>query len=274
MKQYTVVTEDGFRVGVTEGGSGIPLVFLHGFSVSTGAYAEMLELLSQNGFHVFGIDAPDHGGSDSLPWCHTVKDMARVIDQALDELDMRECVLVGHSMGGWLAAEVAALYPQGFTDVILLNAAVGEEFHEAIRVDRPGALRRGAQLLAGALKDVFGDARKAGRVRVLSERLSLISRLGSSVSGPGIARAAYAMMQGDSAEALQTLRRERVKTVVVHGNHDAIIPKDSALSAWRTLRGRFFVLGGRYHSWMISDPELALEVINDALDRADDDQAV
>jgi len=276
MKDYTVVTRGGFRVGVTEGGKGTPLVFLHGFSVSTGAYTEMLELLSQNGFHVYGIDAPDHGRSDSLPWGHTVKDMAEVIDQALDVLGVEVgAVLVGHSMGGRLAAEVAAIYPMLYDTVILLSAAVGKEFHEAVKVDGPGTLLRGAQFIAGALKDVFGDARKAKSLRTLSERLRLADMLRGSLSGPRIARAAYAMTQGDSSEALHALRRGRVKTVVVHGTDDAIIPSASALSAWQVLRGRIHILGGHFHSWMISDPELALRVINDALDLTDpEDEAV
>lgn len=266
MKEYTVTTEDGFLVGVTEFGTvGIPLVFLHGFSVSTGAYTEMLELLSQSGFHVFGIDAPDHGGSDSLPRGHTVKDMARVIDQVLDELDMPECILVGHSMGGWLAAEVAALYPIGFTTVILLNAAVGDEFHESIRVGGLSPLARGAQFFGGALKDVIGDARKAGRIRTLLERLRLVDILRGSVSGPGMVRAAYAMMQSDSTEALRALAGT-VRTVVVHGTEDSIVPWQAGLSAAVASAGRVVLLAGQYHSWMIADPELALSVIQDALE--------
>ncbi|MCA2331874.1 alpha/beta fold hydrolase [Mycobacterium avium] len=260
MKRYTIVTEDGFRVAVTEGGRGIPLVFLHGLSVSAAAYTEMLELLAENGFHVFAFDAPDHGGSDSLPWGHTVKDMAEVVDKALEQLYAEvPLVLVGHSMGGWIAAEQAAMRPQWIKTLILLDAAVGEEFHESIRQPK-----KGLQFLAGAVKDVLGDVRKAGSIRQLGERLSLIGRLSSSVSGPGIARAIHAMVQGDSRAALFALRG-RVRTVVVHGSEDGIVPWKAGLSAAHTAQGRFQLLAGRYHSWMISDPELALCVIRDAL---------
>jgi len=268
MKQYKVVTHGGFRVAVTEGGQGIPLVFLHGLSVSAGAYTEMLELLAANGFHVFAFDAPDHGGSDSLPWGHTIKDMAEVIGQAamqIPALEGARAVVVGHSMGGWIAAELAAQrYPHWgsltFDTLILLDAAVGAEFHESIRLQP----KKGAQFLTGALKDVYGDVRKAGSIRSLWGRLSLIGRLGSSVSGPGIARAVNAMMQGDSTDALWAIH-SHVRTTVVHGSEDGIVPWHAGLSAAVATGGRFELLGGRYHSWMISDPELALSVIRDAL---------
>lgn len=269
MKQYTILTEDGFRVAVTEGGSGIPQVFLHGLSVSAGAYTEMLELLAENGFHVFAFDAPDHGGSDSLPWGHTVQDMAEVLVSAMDQIPEfwgEKVVLIGHSMGGWLAAEMAASRPTGVDTLILLDAAVGAEFHEGIRVNGVGGPLKGAQFLAGAVRDVYGDVRRAGSLRTLRDRLGLISRLGSSVSGPGIARAVHAMVNSDSDWALRNLRRNDVNTVVVHGHNDGIIPWRSGLRAAAATGGRFKLLGGKFHSWMISDPELALEVILDALD--------
>ncbi|WP_104183772.1 alpha/beta fold hydrolase [Mycobacterium avium] len=265
MKHYTILTEDGFRVAVTEGGRGIPLVFLHGLSVSAAAYTEMLELLAENGFHVFAFDAPDHGGSDSLPWGHTVKDMAEVVDKALEPVYAEvPLVLVGHSMGGWIAAELAAMRPQWIKTLILLDAAVGEEFHEGIRLQP----KKGLQFLAGAVKDVLGDVRKAGSIRQLGERLSLIGRLSSSVSGPGILRAIHAMVQGDSRAALFELRG-CVRTVVVHGTEDGIVPRKSAMSAACYAGARLILLGGKYHSWMIAEPELALSVIRDALGLGD-----
>lgn len=274
MKQYTTCTKDGFRVAVTEYGdhTGQALVFLHGFSVSATAYTEMLELLADNGFHVYAVDLPDHGGSDSLPWGHTVKDMAEVIYRALMHvvtLEGLRITVVGHSMGGWVAAELAAIprrHSFSFDEVILLDAAVGTEFHDGIQLQP----KRLAQFAAGGLKDILGDARKAGSIRTLWERLSLVSRLGSSVSGPGIARAAYAMLRSDSAEALKALRG-KARTHIFHGSEDGIVPWKAALSASEALRCPVTCLAGRYHSWMISDPELALEVIRDALDLTDNE---
>lgn len=275
MKQYTILTEQGFRVGVLEFGNPaglldvqkITMVFFHGFSVSASAYTEMLELLAENGFHVYALDAPDHGASDSLPWGHTVADMVGVLDNALGELMVPGgCVLVGHSMGGWLAAELAALRPETIHTVILLNAAVGEEFHDGIHVAGPSVGLRAAQFVAGAVRDVLGDAREAGSIRRLSERLRWYDMLRGSLSGIGCLRAAWAMMHADSTGALHELKTHRVKTVVVHGMEDKLVPPVAAMSAAVAAAGRLRLLGGRFHSWMIADPAYALAVIREALD--------
>ncbi|MGZ6054494.1 MAG: alpha/beta fold hydrolase [Isosphaeraceae bacterium] len=263
----TIVLDNGFRVGVTQGGHGIPLVFLHGLGVSARAYTEMLELLAANGFYVYGLDAPDHGRSDELPWGHTIADMAHIVRQALDRLNvMGESIVVGHSMGGAIAVEYAARYPGNVETVFLFNAAAGEEHHRGVAFT-PGPTMpiRGARFFAGAFKDVVGDFRRAGKRRGLCEALSLAHMLRQSVSGVGSLKAVYALMKDDTKLALRTMKRFGVQTVIVHGTEDGIVPVDAAYSVWKLTGGRIHLLGGRFHSWMISEPELALEVINRGL---------
>ncbi|WP_419539592.1 alpha/beta fold hydrolase [Paraburkholderia bengalensis] len=100
MKHETIVLADGFRVGVSTVGTGAPLVFLHGLSVSAKAYEEMLTRLAEHGFRVIALDAANHGRSGSLPTGHTVEDMTRVTLKTLDELDIHRAIFAGHSMGG------------------------------------------------------------------------------------------------------------------------------------------------------------------------------
>lgn len=237
MKHYTIVLNDGFRVGVTEGGSGIPLVFLHGLSVSAEAYTEMLELLAHSGFHVIALDLPDHGRTDSLPWGHDVADMAYVVWRAIGAIPALEgakFVLAGHSMGGAVAATYASYWPSYVHTLILLDAAVGESHDDAVRLDNYADLPlRAAQFLGAVLRDCVGDARRAGSLRTLRERLSLGRRLKESVSGFGSLKAAWALTQNDSAPALFRIKRQGTRTVVVHGSRDSIIPVEAAYDAWR-----------------------------------------
>jgi pimeloyl-ACP methyl ester carboxylesterase len=267
LQHKTLVLPDGFKVGVTVGGSGTPLVFLHGLSVSALAYGELLELLADSGFYVVGIDLPDHGRSDSLPWGHTVFDMARVVAHTMSHLGVCKAVMAGHSMGGAVVVEFAAHYPWRVDTAILLNAAAGEEHHRAIEVDAsPSVPLRAAQLLSGAVLDIVGDARQAGRLRVLSERLDLANRLRASVSGSGVIRSVYALMKSNTTEALRTMKLFDVNTVIVHGDRDRIVPLKAAESAALLSGGRLHVIGKVYHSWMIADPLLALDIIRDAVE--------
>ena len=255
----SVVLPEGFKVCYLHGGEGIPLVFMHGFSVSAAAYGEMLDLLAGNGFEVWAFDAPDHGGTDNLPYGHSVEDMADVLADAMDQVGVPPSVMVGHSMGGAIVAELSAKRPDSVIDVVLLDAAVGETHHRSISASR------GAKFFSGAVRDVWGDVRQAGSIRRLGERLSLASRLQGSVSGVGMARAGLALVKHDSEAAMQALKLNRVRTTLIHGSEDRIVSPVAALDAAMVAGARLYLLGGRFHSWMISDPKLAVEKIRDAI---------
>jgi pimeloyl-ACP methyl ester carboxylesterase len=255
----SVVLPNGFKVSYLHGGGGIPLVFMHGFSVSAVAYGELLDLLAGNGFEVWAFDAPDHGGTDNLPYGHSVEDMADVLADAMDHIGIPPSVMVGHSMGGAIVAEFSAKRPDSVIDAVLLDAAVGESHHRSISASR------GAQFFSGAVRDVWGDVRQAGSIRRLGERLSLASRLQGSVSGVGMARAGLALVKHDSTAAMLALKHHRVRTTLIHGSEDRIVSPVAAMDAALLAGARLCLLGGRFHSWMISDPRVALDWIRDAI---------
>lgn len=276
VSQRTVVLRDGFRVGVTqvwcsdEPRPAKPLVFLHGLSVSGPAYIDMLKELARQGFAVTALDAPNHGRSGSLPWDASVQDMARIVRQALDRLMiMGKAVVVGHSMGGGIAVEYAAMFPGNVEAVIAMDAACGAPHHDAIRYTgpSPSVPLRAAQAAKGAVEDLIGDGARALRARSRTERLSLLSTLRSSVSGLRCIKAAWALMRSDTEEALKTLRRFEVPTVHVHGAKDKIIDMMAAIESAMVSGGQIVIVPGAYHSWMIVDPRLGATIIANAVQR-------
>ena len=101
-----------------EGGSGQPLVFLHG---AGGAVAEdpFLAKLAQS-FHVYAPLLPGYGDSEE---CGEIRDMLDVTLHTWDvvrALGLEDPILVGHSMGGMIAAEMAALCPHQVSKLALI----------------------------------------------------------------------------------------------------------------------------------------------------------
>ncbi|AOT25419.1 esterase/lipase [Mycobacterium phage BabyRay] len=268
LKQMTLVLEDGFRVAVTTAGSryGIPLVFLHGLTVRARAYTDLLEELARRGFYVVAPDAVNHGDTGSLPWGHTVADMVDVVARTCSALDIAQTVIVGHSMGGGMAVEFAAAYPERTIAAVLLDAAAGQEHHDNIKVGNGSTVPlRAAQRLAGAFVDVIGDGYHAMRVRDASERLSLLDTLRQSVSSFRFVRAAYALMRADTEPLLEKMRLNEIPTVVIHGDLDQIVPHAAGVSAAEAAGADFYTVKGGFHSWMLADPEFAAEAIIFAL---------
>lgn len=264
--RHSVITlRDGFKVGVIQSDNtdGTPLVLLHGWSVSAFAYTEVLEHLEKLGFRVIALDAPGHGRSDALHWGHGIRDMARIVRAALDALHvMGEAVIVGHSMGGAMAVEYAAMFPGNVAAAILLNPAAGQSHHDAIRVVfTPEGVLRVAELLTGALRDVIGDTALAAENRSGTELLSLGSRLAKSFSGASILKAGVALLKSDTHNALRALKRWGVPTVIIHGSDDHIVSAEAAFQAAVTSGARLRILNGRNHSWMVSDAKHAATIV-------------
>jgi pimeloyl-ACP methyl ester carboxylesterase len=86
-------------------GSGPPLLFLHGAN-GLPVWLPVFERLSRQ-FEVFVPEHPGFGTSDNPPWMRNIGDLAMYYLDFLDGLSAHPVHLVGQSLGGWAAAEVA-----------------------------------------------------------------------------------------------------------------------------------------------------------------------
>ncbi|HUB96283.1 MAG TPA: alpha/beta fold hydrolase [Stellaceae bacterium] len=100
----TTVTVGGQRLRLMEAGSGAPVLYLHGAG-GLGWY-KLLEQLGER-WHVMAPEHPGFGRSALPPWLAGVGDLAFFYLDLLAALDLRTVHLVGHSLGGWTAAEIA-----------------------------------------------------------------------------------------------------------------------------------------------------------------------
>src|SRR3954462_15351307 len=99
------ITVRGMRVRVLRGGSGPPLIFLHGASGHVG-WLPFLERLSQR-FDVIAPEHPGFGASDDPSWLDQPADLAYFYLDLIDALKLERVHLIGTSLGGWVAAELA-----------------------------------------------------------------------------------------------------------------------------------------------------------------------
>ena len=98
-----------------------PLLYLHGSFLGNlwlEAYAELARH-----FHLFAPDIPGFGLSVRPDWMRDMSDYVLYLRDLLDTLGLEKPILAGHSLGGWMAAEVAVWYPERVDQLILSNAA-------------------------------------------------------------------------------------------------------------------------------------------------------
>lgn len=262
-----MMLDDGHKVGVTVGGKGVPLVFLHGIALSGRAYVRLLSRLAGMGFLVVALDAAGHGVTPNLP--RNAADLSHRVDlslRALDALGVREAVFMGHSMGGRMIIQLAAVAPERVLAAVLLNAAAGTPFDESIRTPVRSP-RRAAQAVLNAAYDAPGDPRRLPareRKRYMRQMAGALARNARTPLGlPGAVRAIIA--SGDYTPMLDAMREHRVPTIVVHGENDLVVPFESALDMAERADGTLYRVPGAYHSWMLANPRHGADMVRQLL---------
>ncbi len=111
---------NGIRIGAIERGTGTPLLFLHP-GIGLDPTAPVLDRLAERVRLVAPIH-PGFGTSEQPPSFDTVDDLAYFYLDLMDELDLKDVTLVGVSLGGWIAAEMAVKSTARIARLVLANA--------------------------------------------------------------------------------------------------------------------------------------------------------
>jgi pimeloyl-ACP methyl ester carboxylesterase len=109
----------GISIEVIERGSGRALLFLHP-EIGIGADAPVLDALGRR-TRLLAPSHPGFGNSEQPPAFTTIDDLAYFYLDFMDELDLRDVVLVGVSLGGWIAAEIAVKSCACLSHLVLAN---------------------------------------------------------------------------------------------------------------------------------------------------------
>jgi pimeloyl-ACP methyl ester carboxylesterase len=108
-----------FRVNLWTAGSGAPLLFLHGYERHPGG-ASFLRRLAETRT-VYAPEQPGYGSSGGFEYVQDVFDLVLFYRELARSLGTERLDLVGHSSGGMLAAEVAALCPELVGSLVLVD---------------------------------------------------------------------------------------------------------------------------------------------------------
>ena len=116
----SIVTVGDTPVQMFSGGSGPDLLYLHGAGGNAGWQPFHEELARTH--KVYAPSLPGFNGSPRPGWVSSITDVAHFILSLGQELGLSRYVLVGSSMGGWVAAEIAAMSHQQLRGLVLIGA--------------------------------------------------------------------------------------------------------------------------------------------------------
>jgi pimeloyl-ACP methyl ester carboxylesterase len=113
----------------TEQGKGKTIVLLHGFTESLTIWDSFSEILSKK-YRVICVDLPGHGKSPCLGEVHLMEDMAEAVDNIINKLKLNPFLIVGHSMGGYVALSYAKLHTEKVKGLCLFHSQAAPDSPE------------------------------------------------------------------------------------------------------------------------------------------------
>ena len=232
----TIVTRDGTEIYYKDWGSGQPVVFSHGWPLSSDAWEDQMLFLASRGYRCIAHDRRGHGRS-SQPWNGNEMDTyADDLAALVEKLDLKDAIHVGHSTGG---GEVARYIGRHGTKRVAKAVLIGAVPPLMLKTPaNPGGLPMEAfdQIRAAVLAD------RSQFFKDLSAPFYGANRPGAKVS-QGLRDSFWlqGMQAGFKAvfdcikafsetDFTEDLKKIDVPTLILHGDDDQIVPiADSAL---------------------------------------------
>lgn len=231
-------------------GCGPTLVLVHGYLGGAAQWEAEIARYSAN-YDVIAPDLPGFGAAADRPGCDRIEGFAQAVIDLLDQLGVDRFILLGHSMGGMIAQEMAAHNAARVIRLVLYGTgplgAMPDRF-EPIDVSRQRLLEEGVAKTAqriGATWFCTGED---------APGFPAIRDIGAQASVQAAGAALNAMAQWDGRPALNKLT---MPTLVVWGDSDRSYRWQQVESLWRNLaNGELAVIPGAAHAAHLEKPKL------------------
>ena len=235
--------------------AGIPVLFLHAFPVDHRMWHAQMAFLKSNGISSLAVDYPGFGRTPPPTGARTIEDYADIAMKTAGELGIGRAIVVGLSMGGYVAMAMLRRNPAFVHALVLAATRAG--------ADSPAGLERRRKLIeavraAGSSSPVIeGHLEKFFTLetrRQSLERVAFVRTMMEDAHPEGIIRALEAMGgRPDSFGDLQSFNRP---ALVITGRTDELIPPDEGERMAKALpQGRHAVIDHAAHLVNLEQPD-------------------
>jgi pimeloyl-ACP methyl ester carboxylesterase len=273
-RHLRAITIHGSAVNYVEMGKGSPVVFVHGLA---GCWQNWLENIPHfaRRHRVIAVDLAGFGQSDLPREEISIPGYGRFLDAFLGEIGVERGVLIGTSMGGFIAAETAISHPSRVEKLVLVSAAGGPQLRERnmrLEAHLVRAARLTAPLAAAAI------ARRSYLVRRPRLRAALLWKVvrhperiapelcwevASGAGKPGFLDALQAIFDYDFSDRVPQIASP---TLIVWGRNDEIVPVADAYEYQRLIpSARMVIFEDTGHVPMLERPARFNRVVEEFL---------
>ncbi|AMV31505.1 Non-heme chloroperoxidase [Pirellula sp. SH-Sr6A] len=228
----TVTTNDGASLYYKDWGSGQPLVFSHGWPLSSDAWDEHMLYFASRGYRCIAHDRRGHGLSTQTWHGNDMNTYADDLATIMDVLNIRNAVHVGHSTGGGEVARYIARHgTERVSGAVLIGAVTpvmlqSETNPKGVPMDvfdtlRANLLKDRSQLFKDFCGPFFGTNRTGSSVS--KGAVDAFWLLGMQAGLKNLYDCIAAFSQTDQTD---DLKKMDIPTLIVHGDDDQVVPID------------------------------------------------
>jgi 3-oxoadipate enol-lactonase len=243
-----------------------PIVFLHAFPLHGAMWRGEVEEFGER--VTIAPDLPGFGDRIGLADQSTIDDFADTVVSDLDGAGIERAVIVGLSMGGYVAFRLGALHPERVAGLVLADTRAGPDTDEgAARRTRQAerARREGVDWLVEEMPPaLLGDSTRAERPEVVAA----VRRMIAAADPDGVARALLAMR--DRPDSIPALAEIEVPVLALAGEEDTLTPVEEARKIAEGVRlGELAIIPRAGHLANLENPAAFSEAVRGFLQRHD-----
>ena len=257
------LTQDGRTLFYREEGSGLPVLLLHGFAEDGRIWNELAPRLSPH-CRLLIPDLPGSGQSTLLPGEPSIDALADALKAFIDQLDLEVCVLIGHSMGGYVSLAFAEKYPKqlkAFGFFHSTAAADSEEKRAARRKSIDFIRQHGAAPFVGqSTPSLFAAETREQRPALVEETI----RRYSGFAAESLVYYYEAMIR--RPDRVHVLREFGGPVLFIMGAADTVVPYEQAVKqCHEPMISVIHTLDHSGHMGMLEEPERGSQAIGSFL---------
>jgi len=263
---HKTILHQSFTLSYQVEGEGLPVVLLHGFAEDGTIWDELTASLKNN-YRLITADLPGCGKSPLPEIPKTgmpLEELANLVIALLDKEGIRQCVLIGHSMGGYITLAVAEKYPDRLKAIGLFHSTAYPDSDEK-KAGRRKCIEfinnnGSPAFIRQSTPNLFAESTRKERPELIT---SLIDRY---VTFDPTALIHYQEAMISRPDRTHVLQQFTGPVLFIIGEQDAIIPLQSSLQQTHMPRlSHIHILENAGHMGMLEDKDGSLRILDDFL---------
>jgi len=239
-----ILNYKGAKVFYEVFGQGEPVVLIHGFLENSEMWAKLLPKLSKNN-QIIVLDLLGHGQTDCIGYVHTIEDFSNAVLEIVNHLNLSNYKLVGHSLGGYVALNLAEKNLNHVSGICLMNSTTKPDDKARVLIRNRAivnAKKFYESLVSMSISNLFFEENRT----VFAEEINHLKKEALKTPVQGYIAAQEGMkLRKDQTNFFKNLE---IKKYIITGKNDPVIDYKTIKAIAKETNSELYTLNGGHMS--------------------------